>query len=303
MKPLTTIYAGLDVGGSNTRMAVRADASPAIRHSAGPGMNIMQIGIEQAIVQLHQTIHDGLGPRSETSKIIIHAGIAGAGRPADKVALQQDLERALADLGEIDLTIVTDAELALVAAHGEQSGVLCIVGTGSILMAMTQQHVVVRAGGWGRLMGDEAGGFRIGQAALAAVADAMDGGPATQLVAQLTSAYNITSPDALIAFAYDPQTKLQHIAPLVLDAAAQADPIALQIVDEQLALLADRLTWLYQRHPDIEQRTSFVGGLVQNAWFKQRLGKAIMDRLPAMSIVEPAMAPVDAALRCAMARS
>lgn len=303
MKPMVTVFAGIDAGGSKTRMATRtADPNAATRYSTSPGVNLKQTGMAQAVAQLRDAIHDTLNAYPTASRVIIYAGIAGAGRPADKAALQQRLAHALRDVGEIELTVVTDAELALNAAHGTQSGVLCIAGTGSILMAMTRELVVVRAGGWGRLIGDEAGGFRIGQAALAAVADAFDGGPATQLVAQLSDVYQITTPDALIEFVYDPKSSIQHVAPLVLEAAAQADPVALEIVDDQLALLTNRLVWLLKQHPDIEQRIAFVGGLANNAWFKQRLRTTLQGRLPEMTFVAPAMAPVDAALHAAIGR-
>ncbi|MEM8486112.1 MAG: BadF/BadG/BcrA/BcrD ATPase family protein [Bacteroidota bacterium] len=306
MRGRHTLYVGIDAGGSKTLVAVHptkaqpdADLPATIRYVEGSGINLKQKGMAQALAALHHIVIDALGTPTPDADVVIYAGISGAGRPADQHTLRDGLTSHLAAFNP-HVAIVTDADLALLAAHQEQSGILFIVGTGSIVMARTRQGSVVRAGGWGRLIGDEAGGYRIGQAALAAVANAMDGGPATQLVEDLAAAKDISSPDALIDFVYAPQTSLQHIAPLVFATAERGDEVAGQLVHEQLASLTERLEWLYNRHPDIDQRLAFVGGLVKNAWFSKCLTAHVQTRYPDMFFVKPAVSPAQAALQAAM---
>ncbi len=300
MKGIRTLYAGLDAGGSKTLVAVHSntDAPQSTRYTEGPGVNLKRDGIAQSIIRLHSTLTQAIGKPAPLTQVVIYAGVSGAGREADQAALEQGLMGALSP--QASVTVVTDADLALLAAHGQQSGILCIVGTGSIVMARTKKGTVVRAGGWGRLIGDEAGGYRIGQAALAAIANALDGGPATRLVEDLATANQITSPDELINFAYAPESQLQHTAPLVFAAAEQGDQVAIQLVDQQLALLTDRLTWLFSRHPDVDRRVAFVGGLIKNAWFSNCLTNHILRRYPDMVFVKPDISPADAALQAAM---
>ncbi len=59
-----------------------------------------------------------------------------------------------------------DAEAVLAAADAGASGVALIAGTGSFAFGRGEGDRVVRAGGWGYLLGDEGSGFAMGQEAL-----------------------------------------------------------------------------------------------------------------------------------------
>ena len=112
------------------------------------------------------------------AEVYVCAGIAGAAGKETQNTLKEEL------LSELHLTpesieIKADASIAYYAAHRDKSGILVITGTGSIVWARTKTGQMVRAGGWGALLGDEGGGFRIGLAALRALSMEIDGGPTT----------------------------------------------------------------------------------------------------------------------------
>ncbi len=294
-------YAGIDAGGTKTRLAfkqVNEDSSQEIVYRDGPGINLTKDGQAHAIATIEALMTSVLDTIQPQEKLVLYAGIAGAGRKEACEALEAGLEAAFAPHSPL-VKVETDAALALYAAHKAASGLLLIVGTGSIIMARTHENSLVRTGGWGRLLGDEAGGYRLGQAALAAVANAMDGGPQTQLVQDVAASFAIDTPDKLINFAHAPHTQIQRIAPLVLKAAAANDEVALELVNQQLNLLVDRLAWLLEKHDAIEQRMTFIGGLSQNRWFRKTLLHVVRVRFPQMVFVEPARSPADAALELA----
>src|SRR5205823_6440827 len=87
-----------------------------------------------------------------------------------------------------------------------------------------------RAGGWGYLLGDEGSGFRIVLSALQACCRAVDQcGPPTVLVNEFVSRMKLADPTDLIRAVYRgtwDRAALAGLAPVVLDAADAADPVA-----------------------------------------------------------------------------
>src|SRR5262249_58715495 len=65
-----------------------------------------------------------------------------------------------------DITLETDARVALAGATGARPGVVIIAGTGSIACGVNSRGRFARAGGWGPTMGDEGSGSYIGRRAL-----------------------------------------------------------------------------------------------------------------------------------------
>lgn len=191
-------------------------------------------------------------------------------------------------------------ELALAAAFGPAgSGVLVIAGTGSIVMGRTLTGEVVRAGGWGYLLGDEGGGYRIGLAGMQAIARAYDGGTTTTLVQALNERVGLDTPEAIIQHVYTPAWSMADIAPLVLEAATRGDLVSRRILHEQTANLADLARLLMQSHPDITPKLRFTGGLTEDGSYAAHLANALQETLPGHDIARLTTAPVEAALTLA----
>nr|WP_231127913.1 N-acetylmuramic acid 6-phosphate etherase [Mycobacterium colombiense] len=132
-----------------------------------------------------------------------------------------DAARALGDallksLGAQRIAVTSDAVIAHAGALSGEPGVVLIVGTGVVALAIDANGALRSADGWGPWLGDEGGGAWIGAAGLRAALRAHDGrGPATTLLdaararfgapetwsAQLTGAAAVASfaPDVLAA--------------------------------------------------------------------------------------------------------
>ncbi len=94
----------------------------------------------------------------------IYAGLAGTGRL--EVGVQIRAALAVAFPGTA-IRICTDLELALTAMP-DGPGIVLIAGTGSAAIGRSANGDILRAGGFGPLLGDEGGAYDIGRRALIA---------------------------------------------------------------------------------------------------------------------------------------
>ena len=92
-------------------------------------------------------------------------------------------EALLASLRPERVTVTSDAVIAHAGALDGKPGVVLIVGTGVVALAIGADGALRTADGWGPWLGDEGGGAWIGAAGLRAALHAFDGrGPSTALL-------------------------------------------------------------------------------------------------------------------------
>jgi N-acetylglucosamine kinase-like BadF-type ATPase len=295
----SSIVVGLDVGGSTTELLACASTSSDTVHLTGPGANPMRSTVSAAATALADVVETAL-TRFPTGRLsALCAGIAGAGRLDDQDELTRLLRQHLGVGASCSIRIVHDAEIALEAAFQDESGVVVIAGTGSVVYARSRSGRTARVGGWGYLLGDEGSGFALGQQALCAVADAIDNGPDTILRPWIAERYDVTSRDDLIRRVYQDDWPLQDVAPLVLEATDAGDTVATTITEEQAGRLADQVKWLVDRCDDVTPRISLTGGLVQEGTYAHTLRDALRARLPAWRVETAQHRPVQGALHMA----
>lgn len=297
-----TLYVGIDAGGSHARLlGVRGTDTPERRiHGDGPGTNARILGTDGTADVLATLVREATAGR--TDRLVVVAGVAGAGRPADRFALRQALATRLA-CPEGDIEIVADAELALDAAFGpDGAGLIVIAGTGSIAYARDAQGSLFRAGGWGRLLGDQGSGYHLGLLGLQAVADALDGGPQTTLRSLAATTWDAPEAAALLSEVYDRGRAPASFAPLVLEAAWSGDEVARRLVWEGAHALARRAAWAVFQAGRVPTRLALIGGLTEHEGYRRELLGAIAEELPGWSVVKAEISPVEAALRRALRR-
>ena len=140
----------------------------------------------------------------------------------------------LASLRAERVAVTSDAVIAHAGALNGQPGVVLIVGTGVVALAINADGALRTADGWGPWLGDEGGGAWIGAAGLRAALRAHDGrGPSTVLVDAARARFGApaTWPAQLTGAA-----ALASFAPDVL--AAEGDAAALAIVNAAADALA-----------------------------------------------------------------
>ena len=158
---------GIDGGGTKTA-AVIADVQGTIlaRRSGGPA-NFHISGVERAsrtIVALMKDccVSAGCSLNDVGASII---GLAGAGRAGDKKEIAKGILKVASskNVKLRNLSIESDARVALEGAFKGGPGIVVIAGTGSIVYGKDVNGNIHRAGGWGRILGDEGSGFSIGR--------------------------------------------------------------------------------------------------------------------------------------------
>ena len=155
--PTELVVVGVDGGGSSTRIYVADERAQVLFKAQGDG-SAVRPGAEADSAELIGTLVRNAVIDAEMGHLLPRAlvvGVAGVGREAQKVALQQELERLeLADA----VVVISDAEAAMEDAFAEGPGILLIAGTGSIAWGRSPAGTMQRCGGWGPVIGDEGSG-------------------------------------------------------------------------------------------------------------------------------------------------
>ena len=127
---------------------------------------------------------------------------------------------------------VNDAAL-LVPAAGVDAGIGVIAGTGSIAVGHTIDGTFVRAGGWGSVLGDDAGAPGIVREATKAALLSHDGGePDDGLLAALLGAFGVADAERLARAVNDDPTPANwgRAAPAVFEAADAGSAMAANVI-------------------------------------------------------------------------
>ena len=290
-------FIGVDAGGTKTELlGVAGEASD---HRTGPGVNLSRDGLGQSTAVLVGLIADALDAHAERPDGLC-IGVAGAGREADREALAARLHEHLgARLGG-PLHVVHDGVIALEGALGDGSGMMAIVGTGSLVLVRTDEGEVARAGGWGAPIGDPGSGTALGRAVFAAVAADFDGGEPTMLRHLIAERHGIETAHDLIAASSARDWQPQAFAPLAIEAATDHDWTSTRILKTEANALAQRAGWLAtQTQPAVTPRVALVGGLTNEAYYRECVAEAFLRHLPRWRIVRPAERPVMGAVAIA----
>jgi len=261
----------VDAGGSGTRAAlVDGDGTVLGTARAGPA----QATLPPATLAAALTALLGRLPVPD-SPLTTVAGFAGAGRPEGALRAERALRAALSAVGGSaqTLRVTTDAHIALwaVAPGTPAAAAVLIAGTGSMALAGMPGGPVARAGGWGRYLGDEGGGFWMGRRAMEAVGRQADGRSqgGGALAGATLAALGLPDAHALTLAAphlwADP-ARVAALAPVVLDLARSGDPEASELVAQAGGALADILVAARRAaHLAPDAPTGLAGGLWRGA--------------------------------------
>lgn len=252
-------YFGIDGGGTKTAFALADSAGNILRTARYPGCNPVDIGMQQAQAILKEGIDDILRdvPRSAVS---LFAGMAGGTTGNNRQILGQFFR----SLGFGSVGNHNDAQNAIAAGLRGNDGVLAILGTGSIVYAVSGEtrH---RIGGYGYLFGDHGSGYHIGNCGIQAALAAADGsGPDTMLRRLVDEKAGATFPENLAAFYKGGKSYIASFAPLVTEAFGQGDAVAAQILHGSMALFSRQIV-AAARMVKASDPVVLTGGLIQKA--------------------------------------
>ena len=285
---------GIDGGGTKTHALLVGMDGTVLAEFTGEGTNLQTVGVPQSSRILFDLItecckKEQCSPESLQSIVL---GIAGAGRSSDKAALV-DAMLALGLKKKFPLkniTVETDVRIALEAAFAGGPGIVVVAGTGSIALYRTEDGKLLRAGGWGKIIGDEGGGHSLAKDALNVVMRQFDGrGDKTILTKKAFEHFNISTPEDLIPKVYHDHVEIASFAPKVLEAVFERDYVAHAVLLKNANELVELVRMLTMKvRPKSKLPVALMGGLLESEnVYSKMVKEKIIGSLPHVVVQKP----------------
>ncbi|SIM44163.1 N-acetylglucosamine kinase [Micromonospora cremea] len=246
-----TVVVGLDVGGTSTRATALTLTGERLGTGRAGGGNPTSHGAERAAAELLRALRGALANVDPTRVAAGTIGLAGAARLLADPAGRAAFDRAWRDAGlRCPYAVHGDALVAYASGTAAPDGTVLIAGTGAITAQVRDLRLDRVADGHGWLLGDAGSGFWLGRESVRRLLADLDAGRtpgalATAVLTELMGSAEIAARprdtvDATIqTVTRRPPIELARLAPLVVTAAADGEPVATALVAEAAAHLVD----------------------------------------------------------------
>lgn len=221
---------GVDGGGTKTEAVLCDTEGNVIRRVIGGPSSAVGIPFDTVKMNLSQILHDVCRMDTDLEGAIdsVYLGISGCGIPLFR---ERYFEYVQELLGSIPANIGSDSMNPFYGECGTSDGIVAICGTGSSAFAY-KNGIIHRVDGHGYLLGDESGGYRMGQMALNAALREEDGrGPKTILTQLCRQKAGKPIMDALAEINDGGKTVIASYARCLLEARERNDGVAVRLMD------------------------------------------------------------------------
>ncbi|MEU6073559.1 BadF/BadG/BcrA/BcrD ATPase family protein [Micromonospora sp. NPDC047074] len=246
-----TVVVGLDIGGTSTRATALTLNGQRLGSGRAGGGNPTSHGAERAAGELLAALREALADVDPARVRAGTIGLAGAARLLADPAGRDAFDRAWRDAGlRCPYAVHGDALVAYASGTASPEGTVLIAGTGAIAARVGEMRLDRVADGHGWLLGDAGSGFWLGREAvrrlLADLDQARTPGPlATAVLTELLGSAEVAARprdtvDVLVqTVTRRPPVELARLAPLVVAAAVDGEPVAGALIEEAAAHLAE----------------------------------------------------------------
>lgn len=277
---------GCDGGGTGCRLVIANGQGRILAQGTGGPANVTS-DFKQAIASLRGALGMACAQLGVTPADVLggvaHFGLAG-------MQTAQDAAKVAAEFPFAKINVTEDRLIALAGALGGADGVLVGLGTGTIIAAQRGGHIL-RIGGWGLNLSDDASGAWLGRLLLQKVLLAHDGMEPFSPLTQACFAGFDHDPRGIVTFATRAApADYAEFAPQIIAAAAEGDGVGVALMQQGAAYLARALDVLGFAPPEVLCLTGGVG-----PHYARYLPKAAQP-----AIVAPQGQGVDGALRMAL---
>jgi len=266
MPPL--LFLGVEGGATRTTGVITdADLRVLVRRVGEP-TNVHAVGEKAAWQAVSDLLDDLRGPEGcdTTAPDAAAFCIAGVRSEADRRVWRRFVRKMRLGCRAV---VTHDAAAGLAAGSPDETGILVICGTGALVYGRRADGAERFVGGRGPILGDEGSGFDIGLRGLRAAIRASDGrGKPTLLEHLIPERLKLKNLDALVPwvspFAKD---RVANVAPIIFEAAAAGDDVAVDIVEgaaEELARSVAVVARDLWPPPARLERVVLTGGVLRN---------------------------------------
>ncbi|HRN25568.1 MAG: hypothetical protein IT276_02105 [Ignavibacteriaceae bacterium] len=297
---------GMDGGGTKTKCVLVDSNLKIVFEITGEPSNFLVIGTEKVSETILNLVNDIITSQKISSNEIdaIVLGTTGGGRRSDAEILESQI---IKDAKQKSLTInkfkvESDARIALEGAFSGKAGSILIAGTGSIMFGKDSEGEIHRVGGFGRFIGDEGSGYRIGRKGLNAVARFMDGrAKSTKIAGLLAQEFSISSSEQLITEVYRNNFNIASAAPIVFDAAESGDVTAQKILEDEADELILHIISMKTKLNVSILKVSLIGSILTTPnYFSYLVNEKVVRRFNDVKIMEAEHSPEFGAAMLAM---
>jgi N-acetylglucosamine kinase-like BadF-type ATPase len=313
MKRQHNFLIGIEGGGTKSTAIITDSGGKILARSNGMATNPNTVGFEISAKVCFQLISECCKKANcvlkEISSVVI--GTAGAGDKTNQSKLKKILHNYCAKKNTHPKIIITsDAHIALAGALGNESGIIMIAGTGSILLGRNHdlrttihEPQIFRIGGWGKILGDDGSGFAIARDAVKDVVSSFDKTNETSALTKSALKYfNAKSVPELPSKIANGKKELSSFAPIVIELAKKKDFRSLFVVEFHCNALLQQVHLMCNNF-FCSEKLSFVllGGLLENEnFYSHMLREKIKEYFPHLEIIKPKFSPVYGAILLAM---
>ncbi len=296
-------YAGLDVGGTYSRVKIEDESGNILGEFLGIGCSISTNGPEKCREIYREIVFSAL----ERCNLLPEdcGGICLAASGIDNESLRMTCRSFFLEMGfpPEAVKVYNDCEVFLHTSR--ETSIVLVAGTGSIAFGRTEQKEIVRCGGWGHLLSDEGSALDIAKRVFQAVANHMDQRISCPVLAEIfIRATGLTDLGSLNhhlnEYMIEDKAKIACYAQLAEQAAELGDETANQI----LLNCADALYYIVR---DIYKKMKIMPGasitlwlwgsvLAKNERVFGRVKERVQQELPGVRPKVPLWSAVDTAL-------
>ena len=235
-------YLSFDGGGTKLNGMMFDDDLNLLGTGRSGGINLTQTSLEDCRANVRDCLNQVLAAHEpDQVDVVYYTGVGNFQLLCEEVGLRVHTAQYVG----------TDEALGgLLAGALRREGVLALAGTGSDVFYISPGKRMV-VGAWGPILGDDGSGAWIGQQAIRAVVRQINGwGEDTLLLPIIREAWRLKNDWQMVEIVHHspaPFRQVASVTPLVGQAAARGDKIALDILREAGHLMAVQTESLFRR--------------------------------------------------------
>jgi len=312
---------GIDGGGTKTVCVLATLDGKVIGRGSGGTTNPNLVSALEINETLQKAIQEAIQNLPELQIEAVCGGIAGVGASEEK---QVEVSNVIGQIlstppfchalskrfnPSVNIEVVSDVVITLVAGAGKRHGIVAISGTGSVVYGETIKGQRIKIGGWGYPL-DEGSGYAIGRKAIKEILRAYDANGKTTLLAQkVLNVWNLSSMQDVVDYIYQKTTKptdIANLAKIVNSAASAGDESAKDILRKMAKDLYFNISAAIKQIDFGKEGATLVlsGGVLTNIKIvSEIIIKKVRAELPAITAIQLCREPVKGAIILALRNS